>query len=139
MRELLEKGPANCRARRLDARRARLKTCWNNSVERSPGVKSWPKMQVFGGGTYKNREKPQKTCGNQQKPIDKQRWKADCELRYAFPHPHQYWRFAILILAEGRRRPRAGAANRHQENTIQQKGATHYGKGNDQDSAGTHD
>ncbi|MBB5344799.1 hypothetical protein [Tunturibacter empetritectus] len=38
-----------------------------------------------------NQEKPEKTCGNQRKGVDKARGKAEGELRYGSPHPHEHW------------------------------------------------
>src|SRR6185437_11223792 len=70
------------------------------------------KSPLFNRSPRKNRKNPQKTCGNQRKPIDKLRRKADCELRYVFPHPHQHWRFRdshprarAPDLNDGRREP----------------------------------
>jgi hypothetical protein len=36
------------------------------------------------------REKPEKTCGNRRKPVDKASGKAEGELRYGSPHPHEH-------------------------------------------------
>jgi hypothetical protein len=38
-----------------------------------------------------NQEKPEKTCGNRRKGVDKARGKAEGELRYGSPHPHEHW------------------------------------------------
>jgi hypothetical protein len=37
-----------------------------------------------------NREKPEKTCGNQRIVVDKALGKAEGELRYGSPHPHEH-------------------------------------------------
>jgi hypothetical protein len=37
-----------------------------------------------------SREKPEKTCGNRRKSVDKAPGKAEGELRYGSPHPHEY-------------------------------------------------
>jgi hypothetical protein len=37
-----------------------------------------------------NREKPEKTCGNRRNAIDKALGKAEGELRYGSPHPHEH-------------------------------------------------
>jgi hypothetical protein len=37
-----------------------------------------------------NREKPEKTCGNRRNTVDKERGKAEGELRYGSPHPHEH-------------------------------------------------
>ncbi|HZY73727.1 MAG TPA: hypothetical protein VFE22_11520 [Edaphobacter sp.] len=40
--------------------------------------------------TAQNREKPEKTCGNPTNRIDKVCGKAEGELRYGSPHPHEH-------------------------------------------------
>jgi hypothetical protein len=37
-----------------------------------------------------NRKKPEKTCGNPINAIDKEAGKAEGELRYGSPHPHEH-------------------------------------------------
>jgi hypothetical protein len=38
-----------------------------------------------------NLKKPEKTCGNQRKVIDKALRKDEGEMRYGSPHPHEHW------------------------------------------------
>jgi hypothetical protein len=40
--------------------------------------------------TEQNLKKPEKTCGNRRNAIDKARGKAEGELRYGSPHPHEH-------------------------------------------------
>jgi hypothetical protein len=38
-----------------------------------------------------NLKKPQKTCGNRRKDIDKVLRKDEGEMRYGSPQPHEHW------------------------------------------------
>jgi hypothetical protein len=87
------------------ATRERQKICWTDASNLLPDASARQetarKSPFFNRLIDKNRKNPQKTCGNPRKPIDKPRLKADCELRYVFPHPHQYWRFRDSHLRGG--------------------------------------
>src|SRR5579871_5098790 len=47
----------------------------------------WVNVSIF----EQNQQKPEKTCGNRRNQVDNLRRKAEGELRYGSPHPHEHW------------------------------------------------
>jgi hypothetical protein len=50
-----------------------------------------PKSSQYDPKVAQNQGKPEKTCGNQRKLIDKALEKDEGELRYSSPQPHEHW------------------------------------------------
>jgi hypothetical protein len=82
-----------------------------------------------------NREKPEKTCGNRRNAVDKERGKAEGELRTVLRTRMNTDDFAVRMtrFSPGSKRDQCGRADKF--TSLKARRSNTHGKGNDKDSA----